>query len=308
MPVWRCRSVRFPGSGWLCSVLCLWVGLGCGRAPSSRFPDASAALERVRALQSCSRGIQADATLDYFDQNGRVRGHLSLLASLPDRIRLDAYSPFGVNLSTLTSAEGRFGLYELGPRTYYEGPARACNMARLTGVALPPAVVVQLMRGDAPVLVHQPRSTSIEWVSSWLADGAYRLTVPGQFESVERITMALHPDDFERPFNEQRLRVTEVELEQQGIPVFRVLLDGHRPAEMAAPRRDSEGLASPIMPSGPRCTAELPRRIRILVADGERDVVLAYRQVVHNPPLLAGVFSQVAPGGVVVRRTTCVDR
>ncbi len=288
------------------AVFPLMLGLtACGGPPPSQFPNGEKALEAMRAGLACSHGLQAEAKVDYIDEHGRVRGSLGLLASSPDRLRIDAYSPFGVSLSTLTSDGRQFLLYDLQHRELLEGRANACNLARFTQVSLPPHAFVQLLRGEAPVVVHAPNSASLSWESSFLGRGHWVVTVPGQNEAVERISLSPHPDDWALPWERQRLRLLSVALEQQGLPVYSVELADHAVAQTAAVRRDPDGLEADIPPSGPSCQAELPRRLRIVLGENERDVVLHYESVSHNPPLVVGAFTQVQPDGVRRRYSHC---
>ena len=87
--------------------------VGCGRTPpSSQFPNAQAALDRMRETYACSRGLSGEAKLDYFGEAGRVRGDLWYLVSLPNKVRLDVVSPFGATISSLTSDGQRFNLLD----------------------------------------------------------------------------------------------------------------------------------------------------------------------------------------------------
>ncbi len=90
-------------TAWL-GILCSAFLAGCATAPpASKFPDGDAALARMHASQACSRGVSAEAKLDYIGPRGRLRGNVLYLMSVPDRVRLDLFSPFGAMLSTLTS-------------------------------------------------------------------------------------------------------------------------------------------------------------------------------------------------------------
>jgi hypothetical protein len=293
----RCRAI---------GLLALWVA-GCGSAPVSRIPDAAKALSQMRESSTCSRGLQVEAKVDYFEKNRRVRGSVAVLAEVPDNIRIDVFSPFGLNLSTLTSDGSRFALYQAQERTVILGSASSCNLARFTKVSLPPFVLVQLLRGEAPVLVHTPEQASIGWNSSWLGTGHYTLEIRGKNESVEKISLVPAPGDWSLPWYQQRLRVENVTVSQGGRELYQVLLEGHAPALTAPPREDPDGLDPPILPSGPACSAEVPRRIRFISAESETDFVLSYNNVQHNPPLLPSVFRQVIPGGVRVLYSECSD-
>ena len=275
--------------------------LACGHAPPvSQFPDATAAIGRMRATYACSRGVSAEAKLDYIGPRGRARGNVLYIAAVPDRLRLDLSSPFGAMISTVTSDGKNFTLMDLRERRFLYGPANACNLARFTQVSLPPPVLVDLLRGEAPVLAHDKAQSSVRW------DGdRYVVQLSGKNGAVERLELEPAASDFARPWSEQRVRVLGVTVEQYGVPLYRVALDGHAPAATAKPRVDPDGLDPPIPPSGPACSAELPRRIHIEVPPEGHDLVLTVSEVSHNAPLPSGVFSQAQPSGVRAQYSPC---
>jgi hypothetical protein len=277
--------------------------VGCASPPpASQFPNAQAALDRMRATSACSRALTSDAKIDYFGDAGRIRGRLLYVVAVPDRLRLDVISPFGATISTLTSDGQSFALFDLRQKQFLRGPANACNLARFTHVPVPPAALVQLLRGEAPVLVHQPEAASIAWES-----GEYVVRIESTRAASEEIHLLPVPQDFALPYAAQRLRVTEVRVRQQGIELYRAQLVGHRPAKMSGPRVDPDGLDPPVPPSGPSCQAEVPGRLRLQVPDGDQDVILENVDVSHNPPLDPNLFRQAPPGGVSVRYSPCSD-
>jgi hypothetical protein len=285
----------------------LAVVSGCASTPQSKFPDAAAAIARLRSSISCNRALQIEGKVDYFERNRRVRGSVAVLAALPEQVRIDAFSPFGVNLSTLTSDGKSFSLYDLQSRMYWWGPAKACNLARFTKVALPPFVLVQLLRGEPPILSHQPEDAQLRWQSSWLGGGHYVLEIHGKHEAVETVTLVLPDSDWSLPWQEQHLLMTDVIVTQARQTLYEVRLGDYAGAATAAPREDPDGLDPTIMPSGPKCAAALPRRLRFVAGDGETDFVLEYKTAVHNPPLVPAAFQQPIPGGVHVVRAVCSD-
>ena len=286
------------GSARLAFVLLL---SGCGRAaPESRFPSADAALDRLHAGQRCSRGVSADAKLEYFGPQGRVRGNVLYLTSVPDKVRLDVWSPFGATISTLTSDGSRFSLLDVREKTFVHGPANACNLARFTQVPLPPHALVDVLRGEAPVLVHDAAGASIEWKG-----GRYVVRIASKHGAVETIELLPHDADFARPWQEQRVRVLSVTVEQFGVLLYRIELDGHARVVTAAAQKDPDGIEPPIPPSGPACEAELPRSVRIEVPNAGHDLALVSGESFHNPPLSEGAFTQPRPGGVAVRYSPC---
>ncbi|HET9930679.1 MAG TPA: hypothetical protein VFQ35_08325, partial [Polyangiaceae bacterium] len=180
------------------------------------------------------------------------------------------------------------------------GPASACNLQRFTRVPLPPHAFAELLRGEAPVLVHDRASASIDW-----SKGSYLVRIQSKNQAEQEIRLLPTDADYLKPFQEQRVRVLSVAVRQAGAPLYSVELDDHAPAAMATPRQDPDGIDAPIPPSGPECHAEVPRRIRFVVGDGERDLLLVSKDVTHNPPLVAGVFTQEAPPGIRSSYSAC---
>jgi hypothetical protein len=277
------------------------AGTGCGRPPPpSLFPDGDAALARMHETYACSRGVTAEAKLDYIGPQGRVRGNVLYLASAPARLRLDLFSPFGAMLSTLTSDGRSFALADTRQREFFTGPANACNLSRFTRIALPPPVLVGLFRGEAPVLVHEGLTPSVDWEG-----GRYVVRVAGRHGANERIELEPLEADFSRPWTEQRVRVLRVEVEQLGVPLYSVTMADHAPVTTAPVRVDPDGIDPPIPPSGPECRAELPRRLHIEVPGEEHDLVMRLVDAAHNPPLVEGVFRHQMPPGMRSRFAGC---
>lgn len=275
-------------------VLLLLLG-GCGAAPPrSQFPSAGDALARMRATYACGNGVQGVSKIDRFAPEGRVRGEVDLLAVNPDRVRFDVVSPFGVLLYTLTSNGQKFQMLDVKSREFLHGPAEACNIARLTDVPLPASVLVSLLRGEAPVLVHEPERATLAWDSG----GFYRVRLQGSHDAAEELRLAVRPEDRDKPWQEQRLRVEGVRVSQRGAELYDAELSHHEPAQTAQARVDPEGIDPPLPPSGGQCEAEIPRSIRMRVPHSQSDVIFQYKSVVWNPPLVAGAFSQPVPGGV----------
>lgn len=285
---------------WLASALLV---LGCALPPpASQFPDAQALLDRMRGTSACSRALTSDAKIDYFGEAGRLRGSLLYVVSVPDKLRLDVVSPFGATISTLTSDGHQFALFDLRQKQFLRGPASACNLARFTHVPIPPQALVQLLRGEAPVLVHAKAEASIAWES-----GEYVVRIQSTRAASEEIHLQPLSQDYALPYSAQRIRVTEVRVLQQGVELYRAQLVGHRSAKMSGARVDPDGLDPPTPPSGPECHSEVPGRLRLQVKGADQDVILENVDVSHNPPLSPQIFEQSPPGGVDVRYAPCAD-
>lgn len=272
---------------------------GCGlfsvAPPASQVPTGDQALARIAEVQACGHGVRAKATIDHFGKEGRIRGDLMLYGVAPDLLRMDAVSPFGANLATLASDGKNFSLYDIRDKRFLYGPALPCNIARLTQVPLPGHVLIGLLRGLPPELVHTKGSATIAWSSS----GYYVVTLVGSRQAREELTIGVHPDDFGKPWNAQRLRLLSARVDQNDGTLFRAELDDHKAAPMAKAWEDPDGLPGEnIAPSGPVCEAELPRNIHLEVPPAKSDVLFRYDEVVWNPPLPPGTFTQPNPPGL----------
>ncbi|MCA9584347.1 MAG: hypothetical protein KC657_03210 [Myxococcales bacterium] len=297
-PSWPHRLARALGVAALVS-----ASWGCGHPPpASQMPSAQAAIDRMRATQACGNGIQAAAKIDHFGEGGRVRGDLLLFAVKPARLRMDVVSPFGVTLATLASDGKRFSLSDLRDKRFFIGPAEACNIARLTTVPIPGHVLVGLLRGEAPVLKN---GGDADKTIEWSRRGYYVVRVRGTRDAEQEVHLAPHPDDFGKPWSEQRLRVKDVLVKQQGVVLYHAELSDHRAAKMAAERVDPDGIDPPVPPSGPMCEAELPRKLHVEVPGKDEDVQFRYDTVTWNPPIIEGLWTQPVPGGVQVVRVDC---
>ncbi|HEY6077520.1 MAG TPA: DUF4292 domain-containing protein [Polyangiaceae bacterium] len=283
------------------AVLACALALGCQRAaPPSRFPNAESLLARLHEQQRCSRGVAGEGKLDYFGKEGRVRGSVLFMAEGPDRVRLDVISPFGATLSTLTSDGTDFSLYDLRQKVFLKGPANACNLSKLTHVPMPPHALVSLLRGEPPLLAAGPGSATLVWEG-----GRYVIRMQSKHQASEEIAIVPSDEDWEKPYSQQRVELTSVEVRQQSYVLYRAELAQHEPAKTAPPRSDPDGLDADVPPSGPACGAALPRRLHLEVPAEEQDLVLSISEVAHNPPLGEGSFQQRPPGGVVVRSSPC---
>lgn len=281
----------------------LLTGCPSVQPPRSQFPTADDALGRMKDTYACVNGVQGTAKIDHFSPRGRIRGDIYILAVNPARVRFDVVSPFGATLYTLTSDGERFQMLDLKEKQFLHGPATACNLARLTQVPIPGHALVSLLRGEAPVLAHAPQAATIAWDGA----GFYRVQVASTRDASQEIHLEVRPEDVDKPWAEQRLRVTDVRVSQRGIDLYHAELKNHEPASTAAPREDPEGIDPPVPPIGGACQAEIPKSIRMRVPNTEDDVIFQYKDAKWNPPIIQGAFTQPVPGGVVRRYVECKD-
>lgn len=288
------------------SLLAVFVG-GCGSAPppASVLPSPAAAVERMRASALDCNAIQAEAKIDRRGDGGRVAGDLQMFVARPQSIRMDVQS-FGNVIATLASDSKRFSLIDIRDKRFFVGPARACNLARFTRVPVAGAALVELLRGQAPILRDWQKSTETS-APKWSGDGYYVVVIKDAKGNEEEIHLVPHPDDMGKPWNAQRMRVLEVVVRQAGHVWYRAELSDHAAAPMAKERVDPDGIDPPIPPSGPMCTAEVPRRIAVEVPWLEESIRFRYDAVTWNPPLPDGTFILQQPPGTRLESADCTD-
>jgi outer membrane lipoprotein-sorting protein len=287
--------------GVLVSMLAFGASCAAVPPPASRVPTGQAALDRLRATGQCEVAIQASAKIDQLSEHGRIKGDLLMFAAIPARMRMDAMSPFNSTLLTLTSDGKDFALADFREKRFLKGAASACNIARLTTVPVPPHALVSLLRGQAPLLKHDPAAVALVWSSK----GYYVVTLPSTRDATEELHLEPRADDRGKPWSLQRMRLLDVTVRQYGEVLYHAELSDHVVAPMAKERVDALGTEPPLPPSGPVCDAEIPKRIHLDVPGPNDDVAFRYQEVTWNPPLPDGIFTQVPPDGMPVEPVDC---
>lgn len=280
--------------------------------PQSQFPTAEDAFKRMKDEYACVNGVQGQAKIDNLSKQGRIRGDVYILAQNPDRVRFEVVSPFGPLIFLLTSDGNEFRLLDVKNKQFLFGPPKACNLARMTQVPVPGHALVSLLRGEAPILVHTPDQAQISWDGD---HGFYKLLVNSKSGALEEIHLGVHPDDFAKPYGEQRVRVLNVRVAQMGVDLYNAELKNHESAHTSGPRVDEDGIEPPIPPTGGPCEAELPLSLHIQVPNTDQDVIFQYKkdtakkddQPKWNPPLPDGAFTQQEPAGVSKGFVDCSD-
>jgi hypothetical protein len=304
-----CQAARFRRAAGrpVAGRFALWAGVcalglsACQRAaPPSRIPSARQAIERMRDSVACSRGLVGEGTFDYFGDEGRIRAKSLYVVARPARLRFDVLSPVGGVVSTLTSDGQRFAFADLRQKLFIEGPADECNVDQALRVPVPPEALGELLTGQAPILVHAPEQARLGW-----EDGSYVLHIESEHQAAQEVRLIPRDEDWQRPWQDQRLRVLEVQVSQQGLVLYEAALSEHRAAGSAPARVDPDGIEPDVPPSGPSCNAEVPRRLRFRVPGAGRDIVFIQSEVQHNPPITPELFSQFPPAGVRVRHSSC---
>jgi outer membrane lipoprotein-sorting protein len=123
-------------------------------------PSADELVAALHKRSSAIRSLRADTKVDHLGQGGeRVKVTVQMLLARGGKLRMEAESPMGGALATLTSDGEKFALLDARANRFLEGPANACNVARLIRIALAPDDVVEVLTGGAP-LEGQPAGVS----------------------------------------------------------------------------------------------------------------------------------------------------
>ena len=277
--------------------------------PKSQFPTADDAFARMKASYACVNGVQGQAKIDNLSKQGRVRGDIYILAQNPDRVRFEVVSPFGPTLFLLTSDSKQFQLLDVKNKQFLYGPPKACNLQRMTQVPVPGHALVSLLRGEAPILSHKPEQASI----AWDPNGFFKVLVEGTNGGLEEVHLAIPEKDWDKPWNEMRVRVVDVRVAQMNVDLYHAELKNHAPVHTAPPRVDEDGVEDPIPPTGGPCEAELPRSLHITVPGSDQDVIFQYKDADKkdephwNPPIVTGAFTQQEAAGVTKGYVDCDD-
>jgi outer membrane lipoprotein-sorting protein len=137
-------------------LLAMLVTAGCPPpAPVERPyapPTGQELLTALRARADRIATLRAEARADEMGPGGeRVKVTVNLLFARPGKMRIEAESPLGGTVATLVADGQRFALLDTRENRFLAGPARACNVARLIRVELPPEELVSTMMGGAPL-------------------------------------------------------------------------------------------------------------------------------------------------------------
>jgi hypothetical protein len=156
---------------------------GCCTHRRSYPPPTPARLTQVvRGVGQPPPTLRAKAKVDQWTRKGRIKLRVFMLATAGGKLRFEAVSPFDTPLVTLTSDGSRFASIDHKHDVFYRGPAKACNIARVFGLALPPREVSRTLTGGTPVIPHE--RASLRWDR---CEGAEVLTLVGSKGRTQRV-------------------------------------------------------------------------------------------------------------------------
>ncbi len=127
---------------------------GCPKPAVRPYPPPSAEelMTALRTRAAHLKTLRATAKVDHMAHGGeRVRVKMNMLLARGGKLRFEVDSPLGGALATLVSDGQRFSLLDVRQNRFLTGPAKACNVARLIRLAIPPDDIVAVLMGEAPL-------------------------------------------------------------------------------------------------------------------------------------------------------------
>ncbi len=273
----RARAFLFAGAALAGTGLVALFSSGCPPKMVARpypAPAAEELLAHLRARAGRVHSVRADAKVDYLADHGdRVKVSMMLVAADPDRLRMDAESPFGGTVASLASDGKQFEFLDVRNNRFLSGEATPCNIARLIRIELQPADVVTALEGSAPLLAGDDIKAEVSWDGR--DGGRDVLTLHASSGQVETISL----DAKDRHWD-----VMSAELH-----------DGAGAVLWRLTHSDFHDNGSERMPS--RTTIEQPGR--------HADARIKYRSEELNVELPAAAFQLSPPAGVPVEPVRC---
>ena len=271
---------------------------GCPVAPPlSHLPDGQAAIDRLRASTACAQSVRVDDASASVPKVPIVKLGAMAIAERPNHFRFDL-SAFGQLAATILCDGTTLQFYNLRDHQTQQFPATSEALASAVGIGVTPNVIVALMLGRAPVLVHS-QTPSVRWES-----GHYVVELDGANAWHERIELIPRESDWSKPWQEQRMRLLRVRVSKEGLDLYDARLADHK-IIVAAPSASASqptSLCNPELDAvlGTTCNSgnrapikcedvELPTDVEI--ESGGRTVSIHEKKVVLNPPIDPAVFS-----------------
>jgi hypothetical protein len=269
---------------------------GCPVSPPlSHLPDGQAAIDRLRASTACAQSMRIEDASASVPKVPIVKLGAMAIAERPDHFRFD-FSAFGQLAATLTCDGSTLTFVNLRNPQTQQLPATADALASSVGIGVTPNVIVSLMLGRPPVLVHS-QTPSVKWES-----GHYVVEIDSTNAWHEHIELIPRESDWNKPWQEQRMRLLRVRVSKEGLDLYDAHLGDHTVIQAAVrQQQQNTQLCNPELDKvlGTTCDAgatapvkcedvELPKDIEI--ESGGKTVSIYEKKVVLNPPIDPTVF------------------
>lgn len=133
--------------------------------PEHPVESTEALIEKVQDREDILYSARANAVMEYFGNDGRVRVRQALLVRRPGNFRLETLSPMDSTLAVVVTNDEALTFYDLADEKAYVGEPTAQNLARLIPLWLSPSQIVQVMLGSVPFNVID--TTPEDWTMAW---------------------------------------------------------------------------------------------------------------------------------------------
>lgn len=224
--------------------------------------------------------MRAEARVEQWGSQGRVRGTVMMFVERPNRVRFDVMTQFGP-AAVLTSSGEDFALMDLRENRFFSGPPCPSNIARLLGIPLTADAILQLLVGDSPRLDSASSTISCE-------DGQYRIRLEASGGQRQTLDFALPDGQDELPPSEQHLDLMRSEvLNVDGSVHWRATWEDYREVQSG---------------SG---TVRLPFRVRFVNPAMEADTEVRFRDIDLNPEIPGDAFHQQPRDGLPTEWLSC---
>jgi len=263
---------------------------GCPGAscPRLQHTDPIQALDAHRSTRSHARALRAEARVEQWGAEGRIRGTVMMFVERPESVRFDAMTQFGPAV-ILTSDGERFALTDLRENRYLEGPSCPSNIARLLGIPMSGEDVTLFLLGDSPRLETDNRGISCT------SDGTYLVTFHGEGGRRQEIELKVRPWDVEQdaPPSEQRLRMLRSEMfAADGSTEWRATYEDW--AVIVDPDSGVEGMG-----------VALPGMVRFEHPGQDADTTVRFQEVDINVTVPPNAFQQSPRPGIPAEEVSC---
>lgn len=234
--------------------------------PENGIESTEALIENVHAREDILYSARANAVMEYFGNDGRVRVRQALLVNRPGNFRLETLSPMDSTLAVVVTNDEELTFYDLTDEKAYTGAPTAQNLARLIPLWLSPSQIVSVVLGSVPFDVVN--AAPEDWTMAW--DG-------------KRNAWRLQAETHDGGRMEFWVR------NESWVLAGARASDAKDKTQWEIRTRDFEPVSD-----GKNAT-ELPTRIRFLMEDEGLDVSLTVRSYEMNPELDDFLFELFLP-------------
>jgi hypothetical protein len=171
---------------------------GCpgSRTPSDHpAPTAADIVDKLAKAREAMTSFVADATMDYWLDNQRMKGEVLVMGSVGAKVRFAALSPAGGSTLAELACDGKdFVLVDYQKNCQRSGPCNAQTIAQFFHIAMEPDDFLHLALGTPPVIANAngkvtwDSSRGVEKVELTGPDGTEKLSIDdnhGHFDVVD---------------------------------------------------------------------------------------------------------------------------